>query len=80
MRNLDARNRSLFRNEVEDLFQRSYMSIAPDAQVARADARLRQDRRRFRHDHSRAANGAAAQVYKVPIRGEPVVTGILAHR
>jgi hypothetical protein len=54
--------------------------ILPDTEVGRRDAALRHDGGRLGDDEARAADGPAAQVDDVPVVGEAVHAGVLAHR
>ncbi len=53
--------------------------VFPDAKIVRRDAALRGDGRGFKHDQARAALRPAAQVDEVPVVGEAIVAGVLAH-
>ena len=79
MRELNSGHAALRANEFHDARQRLDMRFAPNAQILRTDARLRQHGRRFRHDQARAAHGAAAEVHQMPIVGQSVLAGVLAH-
>ena len=79
MRELNAGHAALRVNEFHGARQRLDVRFAPNAQILRADARLRQNRRRFRHNQARAAHGAAAEVHQMPIVGQSVLAGVFAH-
>ena len=53
--------------------------VLPDAHVGGGDAAARLDGGGFHHDERGAADGAAAEVDQMPVVGEAVVGGILAH-
>ena len=80
VRELDSRNAALRANESHDARQRLYMGFAPNAQILRADARLGQHGCCFGHHQARAAHGAAAEVHQMPVVGQSVLAGVLAHR
>ena len=79
MRELDSSDPALRANESHDARQRLDVRFAPNAQILRADARLGQHGCRFRHHQARAARGAAAEVHQMPIVGQSVLAGVLAH-
>ena len=79
VRELNSRDAALRVNEFHGARQRLDVRFAPNAQILRADARLRQHACCFRHHQARAAHGAAAKVHQMPIVGEPVFAGVLAH-
>jgi hypothetical protein len=79
MRELDPRYGALFSYEAGDGSKSIGMGIAPDAAVARADTPLRAYRGCLDHYHPGATHGTASEMNEMPVSGQPVVTGILAH-
>src|SRR4051812_47657811 len=67
MRQLHSCDAALVVNETNDTPQRLDMSVAPDTKILRADAALRQDRSRFGHHQSRAADRATAEMDEMPV-------------
>jgi hypothetical protein len=53
--------------------------VGPDAEIARGDAAFRTDGGGFSEDHACAADGAAAEVDEMPVRGVAVHRAVLAH-
>jgi hypothetical protein len=53
--------------------------VFPDAEIGRGDAAFWDDGGGFKDDQARAALGAAAEVDAMPIGGEAVLRGVLAH-
>jgi hypothetical protein len=66
-------------NETNDTLQRLDMSVAPNAKIMRADAALRQDRSRFGHYQSRAADRATAEMDEMPVVSQTVAARVLTH-
>jgi hypothetical protein len=54
--------------------------ILPDSEIVRRDPTLRRDGRGLGNDHPGAPNGSAAERDQVPVGGEAIDGGILAHR
>ena len=79
MGDLDTRNTALRMDEFRNARERFNVGFAPNSQVLRADARLRQNSRSLGHDQCRSADGPASEVNEVPIRGQSVFAGVLAH-
>src|SRR5690606_5979679 len=77
---LDGGHRALFGDELRDGRERGRVRVAPDAEVGGADAAFGRHGRGFHHDHAGAAHRPAAQVDQVPVAGQAVAAGILAHR
>lgn len=80
MCDLDRRNASLSSDEMCDMGQCRDVPVAPDPEVLGSDAAFRRHCGGFGKHYTRTADGAAGEVYEMPIIGEPVGTGILAHR
>src|ERR1019366_10767318 len=76
---LDARRRTLAVQETRDAGQKLDVRRVPDSEVVRCDAPARFHRRGFHANQPGAAHGAAAKMHQVPIGGEPVFGGVLAH-
>jgi hypothetical protein len=56
------------------------MLVFPEAEILRADAPFRHDRRRFDHHEPGATDGATAEMHQVPFGREAIFARILAHR
>ena len=54
--------------------------IAPDAEILRTDPAARFDGGRLEHDERGSADGAAAEVYEMPVGRKTVHRAVLAHR
>ena len=80
VRQLDRRARARAADELRDPPECLAVRRRPDAAVPGRDPPLRRDRRRLDHHHPRPADGAAAEVDQVPVRRQPVLAGVLAHR
>jgi hypothetical protein len=80
MGELDAGDRALLAYEVRRAGERLEMPVAPYTQVLWGDAALRRDRCRLGEDQAGAADGAAGEMYEVPIVRHALARGILAHR
>ena len=80
VRQLDTRNGALGSNEAGDALQRLDLLIVPQTKVLRGDAPVGRDRRGFGEHQSGPADGTAAEVDQVPVIGQAIHTGILAHR
>jgi len=65
--------------KVHDAGERSDMRVLPEAEIFRRDAALGSDGGGLGEDESRTAHGTAAEVDEVPVIGESVFAGILAH-
>ena len=79
VRQLHAGASSLRVHELRYAAKAGNVLVFPDAQVARRDAALRGDSRGFKRDQASAALRPAAEMDEVPIRGEAVLAGVLAH-
>src|SRR5262249_31731715 len=80
MRQLKSRHRSLLGDKSKSSVQRLYLSVFPEAEIGRTDTTFRSDRSSFRQNGGGAAHRPAAQMYEMPILGEAIAAGILAHR
>ena len=80
MRELHARDAALRVHEADDACQHLDVIVLPDAEIFRTDAAFGCDRGGFGEDQAGAADGAAAEVHEVPVVGETVGAGVLAHR
>jgi len=56
------------------------MVVLPDTEIAWRNPASFLYGRRFGHDESSSAHGAAPQMHHMPVGGEPVLARILAHR
>ncbi|MNJ71537.1 hypothetical protein D3C77_680890 [compost metagenome] len=79
MRQLNARHSALGRNKAGNTLQRRDLRVVPQAQILGGDPTVGSDRRRLGENQPGAAHRAAAQVNQVPVIGQAVDTGILAH-
>jgi hypothetical protein len=66
--------------EVGDALEAGDVVVGVDAEVVRGDAALGADGVGLGEDEGRAADGAAAEMDEVPVVGESVGGGVLAHR
>jgi len=80
VRQLDTGEAPLPVEEPHDARQRLEVRVAPDPDILRADARLRQNRRRLHEDQAGAAHRAAAEVNQMPLVNKAVDARVLAHR
>ena len=76
---LDSGTHALRVDEASDALQVGNVRVFPDAQVGGRDAAFRDDGGGLKHDEACAALGAAAEVDKMPVVGEAVLRGVLAH-
>ena len=65
--------------EVDDAGERGDVLVFPEAEVKRRDAAFGRDGSGLSEDESGAADGAAAEVDEMPVGGESVFAGVLAH-
>jgi len=65
--------------ELRDALEGGDVLVFPDAEVAGGDATFRRDGGGFKGDEGGAALGSRAEVDQVPIGGEAVLRGVLAH-
>jgi hypothetical protein len=56
------------------------MRVAPDAKIFGTDPAVSRDGARFGEDQRGTADRAAAEMREVPLAGEAVDAGVLAHR
>jgi hypothetical protein len=80
VRELNRRVCALPMQEVHDAGERGDVVVLPDAEVVRGDAPFGKDGGGFREDKSCTSDGAAAQMDQMPVVGEAVAAGVLAHR
>jgi hypothetical protein len=66
--------------EVHDPGERGNVVVLPDAEVVRGDSSFGKDGGGFREDEACTSDGTAAQMDQVPVVGEAVAAGVLAHR
>ena len=76
---LDAGYAALGVNEFCNAGERLDVRFAPNSQILRADASLGQNSASFGHNQRRTAGCAASQVNEMPIGGQTVFAGVLAH-
>ncbi len=79
MRKLNAGVRALRMKKRCYAGQRRNVLVLPEAQILRADAAFRCNSSRFGENQAGSADSAAAQVNQVPVVGEAVFAGVLAH-
>ena len=77
---MNTRHGSLSFNKRGNARERGHVLVLPDAQVLRSDSALGRYGTCFHYHQSYATRGAAAQVNQMPVRGEAILTGVLAHR
>src|SRR5262245_56511316 len=80
VRQLHPSNTALLVNEMNDALERLDVIVTPDAEVLRANAGLRQDRCRFCHYKSCAANSPTTEMHEVPVVRQPINARVLTHR
>src|SRR5262249_15705005 len=80
VRQLHSGDAALLMNEMNDALERLDVIVTPDAEVLRANAGLRQDRCRFCHYKSCAANSPTTEMYEVPVVRQPISARVLTHR
>jgi hypothetical protein len=66
-------------DEIGDAREAGDVVVLVNAEVARGDAALGHDGRRLKHDEAGTALGTAAEVNHVPVVGEAILRGVLAH-
>ena len=76
---LDADACALGVGEGGDAGEGGDVFVLPDAEVANGDAAIGGDGGGFNHDEASAALGACAEVDEMPVSGEAVLRGVLAH-
>jgi hypothetical protein len=79
MRQLNPGHRSLLGNKRKYAPQRLNVRVRPESEILWADAAVRRNRSGFGDHGGGASHRPAAQVDEMPVSGEPVLTGILAH-
>jgi hypothetical protein len=79
MRQLNPGHRSLLGNKGKRAPQWLNVRVRPEPKVLRADAAVRRNRSGFGDHGGGASHRPAAQVDEMPVSGEPVLAGILAH-
>ncbi|MNM85140.1 hypothetical protein D3C81_972490 [compost metagenome] len=77
---LDTGHAPLGGDETGDALQRGDLSVVPQAEVFSGDAAIGGHRHGFSDYQASATHGAAAQMDEVPIVGQAIDGGILAHR
>jgi hypothetical protein len=80
MGELHAWRGALFLDEACDPRERLEMRLTPDAAILWRNPPLGGDCRRLGEDERRAADRASGEMSEMPIVGEAVLAGILAHR
>ena len=80
MGELDTRNGPLGGDETGDALQGGDLRVVPQAEVFSGDAPVCRDRHGLGDDQARTADSATAQVHQVPVVGQAIDRGILAHR
>ncbi|MNS90482.1 hypothetical protein D3C72_1245340 [compost metagenome] len=79
MGQLNAWHGALRGNKAGDALQRRNLRIVPQPQVLGSNPAIGSDRRGFGKNQSGTAHRAAAQMNQVPVIGQAIDTGILAH-
>ena len=77
---LNAGDRALGGDEASDALQRFDLFVVPQAKVFGGDTPVGGNRRGFGENQTGTAHRAAAQVHQVPVVGQAVDAGVLAHR
>ncbi|MCY1557382.1 hypothetical protein D9M68_942300 [compost metagenome] len=65
--------------KIDDASERGDLRVIPQAQIAVADAAFGDDGCRLKDHQTKAANAKAPEMDEVPVIGETVLRGILAH-
>ena len=76
---LDTGADALRVNEGRDLLEPGDVLVFPDAEVGGGDAAFRQNGGSLDHDEAGASLRAGAEVDEMPVGGESIVGGVLAH-
>ena len=76
---LDSGHRAVFPQKARNALERRDVLVLPDAGIFRRNAPARLHGGGFGHHQAGAAHGPAAQVDQVPVGGQPVHRGVLAH-
>lgn len=79
MGKLSAGADSLRVDELRDAREAGDVFIGVDAEVGGRDAAFRQNRGSFEHDEAGPTLGPAAEMDEMPVVGESVLRGVLAH-
>ncbi|MNG13258.1 hypothetical protein D3C84_969260 [compost metagenome] len=79
VRQLDAGHGALSGDKARDALQRFDLFIVPQAEVLGGDAPVGGDRRGFGKHQAGAADRATAEVDKMPVIGQAIDAGVLAH-
>src|SRR5208283_735298 len=80
VRELNAGDCALALHESSDPRQRFNLFVFPDADIARGNPALARHRRCLDKNECGTADGATAEMHKMPIMSKPILSGILAHR
>jgi hypothetical protein len=72
VRQLHSSHAALFMNETDNASERFDVFVTPDTKVLRTDPAFRENCRRLGQNQSSAADGAAAEMNKMPIVNESV--------
>jgi hypothetical protein len=75
----DSGDAALRMNEFRNARERLDVGFAPKSQILRADPSLRQNSGSFGHNQRGSADCAASEMNEMPIRGQAVFAGVLAH-
>jgi hypothetical protein len=79
MGELNARADALSVDELRDARKAGDVVVGVNAEIGGGDAAFSEDRGGFEHDEGGSALGAGAEVDEVPIVGESILGGVLAH-
>jgi len=77
---LDASHRALGGDKTGDALQRFDLLVVPQAQVLCRDAAIGSHGGGLGENQPGAADGTTAEVHQMPVIGQSIVTGVLAHR
>jgi hypothetical protein len=76
---LHARYRPLLLDKLGDAFECLGVLIGPQAAIPGRNPPFGRNGGGFYHDQGSPANGSTAEMYKVPVSGDAVLAGVLAH-
>ncbi len=76
---LDRHRAALFTGKTHDARQRFDLPVVPQAEIVGADAPFGRDGGSLADDQAGAADGARAVVHEMPVVGQAVGRGVLAH-
>ncbi|KWV86980.1 hypothetical protein PFLmoz3_03445 [Pseudomonas fluorescens] len=76
---LNTRHRALGRDKTGDAPQWFDLGVVPQAQVLGGDTAIGGHRRGLGKNQPGATHGPAAEVHQVPVIGQAIVAGVLAH-